>query len=340
MSDSTKIVDVANLLFKYANNTVYMVIADGDNEPWFNAKDCARFFGYSNIKRVLKYNISTENKKSLKDIVSAYKLLYKNIQGHAVYINENGFYELLSKSNKVDAREIQKWLATEVMPQLRKEGHYEIEKRLQHKLTETNNKLEKIRQENVKIKNRNRALENNQTKKKYPDGGSIYILRPSVTSDRTINKIGKSKNNLRNRFSVYNTTVPDDVDEKIYIPVEDPDGTEQCLKGLLHKYRYRQRKEYYRCSIKEILRNLDICVFATENKHIDVHRKGISRSIDDVEDLEEDFEFDDSDEDTSDDESDNEDDMKGGGNIDYEYGYYKYSAKYLKLLLDVHRSRS
>lgn len=110
------------MLLKYESNTVYAVIADKDDEPWFNGKDCAKFFGYANIKKALRNNVSTENKNKLKYIVSAYKLLYKNVQGNSTYVNENGFFELLSKSNKQDAKEIQKWMYTEVLPQLRKNG--------------------------------------------------------------------------------------------------------------------------------------------------------------------------------------------------------------------------
>lgn len=348
---SANVIDVSNMLLKYENNAVYTVIADKDNEPWFNGKDCANFFGYVNFKKALKNNVSVENKNKLKYIVSAYKLLYKNVQGNSIYINENGFFELLSKSNKPGAKEIQKWMYTEVLPQLRKNGQYEIEKRMRDKLIEVNDQVDKLRKKNAEIKNRNKALENNQKNLKYPEGGSIYIMRPSVISDKKVNKIGKSKKNLKNRFSVYNTTVPDNIDEKIYIPVEDPDGTELCLKGLLHKYQYRKKKEFFKCTVKEILKNLDICVFTTEGKHISIFKKKLSRETSDsIENItvdvendneEELFEFEDEMEDDDDEmESDSDDEIEQrGGEIDYEFEYYKYLRKNLELMLLLHKEK-
>lgn len=351
----SELIDVSNMLLRYAGHTIYIALSDKDNEPWFNGKECAHFFGYSNIKRALRENISPENKNNLKNIVSAYKLLYKNVQGHSIYISVNGFYELLGRSNKSDAREIQKWMYTEVLPQLQREGHYEIDKRLREKLFETNEKYNKIKKQNEEIKNRNKELENNQKKNKYPNGGSIYVTKPNINSNKKLNKIGKSKKNLKNRFSVYNTTVPDDVDERVYIPVEDPTGSEMCLKGLLHRYRYRDRKEYFKCSLKEILRNLDICVFTTEGRHIEVYGKDASRiqsennSVD--AESEELFEFEDDENDEYDEDdtedieelengSDDEHIQEGGVNdTSYELGYYKYLKKNIELLLQIHNAR-
>jgi len=39
-------------------------------------------------------NVSTKNRFKIKDIVVNYKLLYKNIQEHTMFINEVGLYEL------------------------------------------------------------------------------------------------------------------------------------------------------------------------------------------------------------------------------------------------------
>lgn len=337
MSNSGKIIDVSNLLIKYAGKTIYLVIADKNDEPWFNAKDCADFFGYINTKRTIRNYVSVENRKQLNEIVFEYKDLYKNIQGHSVYINEEGFYELLFRSNKSDAKEIQKWLASDVLPTLRKEGHYEIEKRVRLKLKEVNEKYEEIKKQNKKIKNRNKELEHNQKKQKYPKGGGIYIMRPNINSPKDVNKIGLFHKNPNERFSNYNTTVPDDIDDVIVVYVEDPDGTETCLKGMLHKYIYRGKKEFYRCSVKEILRCLDACVFTTEGRHIDLYKKDMSR-LDTMEETDEEYLFEFIEDDIDSEDSDEDDELQEGGRINYELKYYKYYAKNLKLLLKMRKS--
>ncbi len=337
MNDS-RIIDVSNMLLKYAENTIYVIMEDDTDEPWFNGKDVAKFFGYADAKKSLRQHVSKKNIKKLKELVSEYKLLYSNVQGHSLYVNEKGFYELLSRSNMPDAKEIQKWLYTDVLPSFRRNGHYEIDQRIKTQLTETNKKYQDAKRKMIDIKNRNKELEHNQRKTKYPDGGAIYIKRPSITSDKNMNKIGKTNKSMKSRDSTYNTTVPDDTYTVIYIPVKDPDGAELCLRGLLNEFRYRNRKEYFKCSVKTILERLDACVFISEERHILDNLKETSRIkfLDDTKekfkyenDMEEGTESDDE----FDEDSDDENNEQEGGGIDFEQEYYKYRCKHLGLLL-------
>ncbi len=141
---------------------------------------------------------------------------------------------------------------TEVLPTLLKDGHYVVEKKIMKKLKSAQDKVEELTEKNIHLKYRNKELEHNQKKQKYISGGGIYIKRSSINADAKLNKIGKS-NNMKERDHVYNTTVPDDTYTVIFIPVNDPHGVEMCLKGMLYKYRYRNKKEYYICSVKTIL---------------------------------------------------------------------------------------
>ena len=104
--NSEKIIDVANMLISYANNTIYIIIDDMNEEPWFNAKDCATFLDYIDQKNTIKQHVSQQNRAPLKSLVSEYKILYKNAQGHSIYINERGFYQLLMHSKKPNAKEV------------------------------------------------------------------------------------------------------------------------------------------------------------------------------------------------------------------------------------------
>lgn len=92
--------DLENLLLSYEDNIVHIVIEDGTNEPWFNAKNVAKMLNYIKHKDTIKLNVSIQNKKQLTYLVSDFKLLYKNAQGQSYFINENGFNELIIKSNK------------------------------------------------------------------------------------------------------------------------------------------------------------------------------------------------------------------------------------------------
>lgn len=42
MMQNENILDLANLLLKFADKIVNVAIEDGTNLPWFNGKDCAK----------------------------------------------------------------------------------------------------------------------------------------------------------------------------------------------------------------------------------------------------------------------------------------------------------
>jgi len=87
-----------------------------------------------------------------------------------------------------------------------------------------------------------KALENNQRKEKFPNGGLIYIIQPPDINDLELHKIGKT-NNMNERKPVINNILPDNVKILYTINVNDPTGMETCMKGILHKYRYRSNKK-------------------------------------------------------------------------------------------------
>ena len=127
-----KYIDYVKMLINYKGNSVYIVI-DDTNTPWFNAKDVTKLLDYENTKRTIQINVNEKNKKELRFIIENYNLLYKNVQGQSLFINEKGVNELIIKSKKKEAIEIQQWLADEVMPSLLKTGRYELDKNLKRK---------------------------------------------------------------------------------------------------------------------------------------------------------------------------------------------------------------
>jgi prophage antirepressor-like protein len=72
-----------------------MIIYNNHSQPYFHAKQLCTLLKYNNYKKALKNNI-TDNKdiEYLKNIVSNYKSLYKNVQGHTKFITEAGLYSL------------------------------------------------------------------------------------------------------------------------------------------------------------------------------------------------------------------------------------------------------
>ena len=87
-------IDEINKLLIYDGNTVYIAFKNDSTEPYFYVKQVCTLLEYKNREAAVTNNVSTKNRFKIKDIVVNYKLLYKNIQEHTMFINEVGLYEL------------------------------------------------------------------------------------------------------------------------------------------------------------------------------------------------------------------------------------------------------
>ena len=188
------IVDIFNNELIYNNNKINYVI-DIENNIWFKFLSLAKLLNYKSRKDTLRTLVSKDNKLLLKNI----KIIVK-VKEHpnTVYINEKGIYNFLMKSRMKSAKEFQQWLINEVLPNLRKHGKYEINKKIKQKLKNLNKKIIKLQKDNIKLKK-------DMTKNKFPKGTHVYIIE-----DNGKYKIGYT-DNLINRLQTYNTGRSDKV---------------------------------------------------------------------------------------------------------------------------------
>lgn len=101
-------------VFNFKENEVRTVVKDG--EPWFVAKDICEILGLTNPSLAL--NRLTGLMKGL---------CTTNTPGgpqEVLVINEPGVYKLTFTSRKKEAEEFTDWLATDVIPSIRKHGAY------------------------------------------------------------------------------------------------------------------------------------------------------------------------------------------------------------------------
>lgn len=91
---------------------------DENGEPWFVAKDVALALGY-------QWN----GFKNIQHIPDEWKLVESVStsfgEKQTWFLSEQGLYFFVARSDKPRALPFQKWLAGEVLPALRKSGHYE-----------------------------------------------------------------------------------------------------------------------------------------------------------------------------------------------------------------------
>ena len=86
-----------------------------DSEPWFVGKDIAEKLGYSNASKALIDHVDEEDKLNNVSLSSLG-------QRGGWIINESGLYSLILKSKLPEAKQFKRWVTSEVLPSIRKDG--------------------------------------------------------------------------------------------------------------------------------------------------------------------------------------------------------------------------
>ena len=91
-------------------------VLDERGEPWFVGSDVANSLGYSNPRKALRDHVDEEDKTRNETFL---------VNGTApILINESALYTLVLRSKLEDARKFRKWVTSEVLPSIRKQGGY------------------------------------------------------------------------------------------------------------------------------------------------------------------------------------------------------------------------
>lgn len=118
--------------FGYDDQLVRTVLID--DTPWFVAKDVCAALGLSDVnKTVSKLD---DDEKLIR------KLFVAGQDRHVIIINESGLYTLILRSNKPEAKKFRKWVTSEVLPSIRKNGVYDITGNINDRLERIEKALE------------------------------------------------------------------------------------------------------------------------------------------------------------------------------------------------------
>ncbi len=97
-------------------------MTDRDGEPWFVAQDVCEVLEHTNSRMAIQS--LEEDEKGVSKVYTLGGLQEQNI------INESGLYNLIFRSNKPQAKVFRKWVTSEVLPAIRKQGYYFVSHRL------------------------------------------------------------------------------------------------------------------------------------------------------------------------------------------------------------------
>ena len=163
--------------------------------------------------------------------------------------NESGLYEVLSISRKPLAKIFMNEYFTNIMPQIRESGRYIMNKTSKSKLDKINTKLNNVQQDN-------KSLINNQRNVIYPVGKAMYFIKKS-SNNKIYYKVGYTKD-LNKRLKTYNTAYPYKILYNYYLMVNDK-SIDTCIKKVMHNEEFIKNKEYYKTSLKSILKFIRFC---------------------------------------------------------------------------------
>lgn len=121
-----------------------------DNEPWFVAKDVCEALKHTNTTMAMQMLEEDERTK-----------LSLGRAGETNVINESGLYTLIIKSNLPNAKKFRKWVTSEVLPSIRKNGGYIAG---QETLSDEELMAKALLVANNKIKERDAIIERQQAK--------------------------------------------------------------------------------------------------------------------------------------------------------------------------------
>jgi prophage antirepressor-like protein len=106
-------------LLEYKNSEFSVRTITIDGEPWFVAKDVCDIVGLANSRKAVE---------SLHDDERSSVTISDGTSGNPNHtiINESGVYALIFKSRKAEAQAFRRWVTSEVLPAIRRDGYYRM----------------------------------------------------------------------------------------------------------------------------------------------------------------------------------------------------------------------
>lgn len=101
--------------FNFGSSTI-RVTTDDRCEPWFVASDIAKVLEYSEASAMTRQLDGDEKGLSIVQTLGGSQEL--------ITINESGLYSAILRSRKPEAKQFKRWVTSEVLPSIRKNGGY------------------------------------------------------------------------------------------------------------------------------------------------------------------------------------------------------------------------
>ena len=165
-------------------------ISSEQGEPMFCGKDVAEALGYKKPENAVAKHVDTEDKTTT--LIQGSGSNYKT---QAIFINESGLYALILSSKLESAKRFKRWVTSEVLPAIRKQGGYLIAKK-----GESDKDVMKRAMEIVKttLAKREEQIAKRKPKAEYAD--SVLDSINCITTTQLAKELGMSAQELNRRL--------------------------------------------------------------------------------------------------------------------------------------------
>jgi len=231
-------------IINFENNKIIIII-DNNKTIWFNAKQIGISLKYKQPKKAITKFVEKEDKIQLKNIDINFKIKQ---QPDSIYINEPGLNSLLILSRTKKSKKFLKWITTDVLPLMRRSSIYS-----------NNDEITLLQKKINELEHQNKLLKNDMKIEKFPEGAIVYVVEDYDINQEIIYKIGKT-DDMNKRIKIYNTHSIHNKPVVHYVEIKCPLQLETCLKSMLYKYRIKNRKDFFNCSLIKIKRAFNICI--------------------------------------------------------------------------------
>ena len=204
-------------IWNYEDTTIRTLEIDG--EMWFVGKDVTSILGYANASKALADHVDDDDKLNNETLSSLG-------QRGGWLINESGVYALIFGSKLPTAKKFKRWVTSEVLPSIRKNGSYSIDTALTPEL-QVLIQHERMMQEQKKqldaVQNKVEAIQ------------EIFTLTPENWKKDVRVAVGKLSMSIAEDYSMMQ-----ELYEQIYALLEDRAGAD--LEARLRNRRKRMEQ--------------------------------------------------------------------------------------------------
>ncbi len=228
----------------FENNKIF-IISDSNNIIWFNAKQVCVSLKYKDPKKAIINNVDKEDKIQLKNMELNFEVQQ---QPDSIYINESGLYSLLFSSRTQKAKKFIKWIKNDVLPLIR-----------QNNIFSTDSEITKLQKKINELEKKNKVLLNDLKVEKFPQSAMVYVVEEYDTDNEIYYRLGKT-NDMNKRIKIYNTHSIHNKKVVHYVEIQCPKQLESCVLSLLYDYRYKNRKDFFKCSLNKVKKAFTECI--------------------------------------------------------------------------------